>query len=130
MREKVTSIKENYDKKFEELVVARNTLEGLINATKKVLEDGADKADEAEKAAIEAALAEAEEALKGDDKEAMDAATQKLTETSSSLAQKMYADEQAAQGGPEAGDAGAEQSGNAGDDVVDAEFEEVKEDDK
>ena len=116
------------DKKFEELVVARNTLEGLINATKKVLEDGADKADEAEKTAIEAALAEAEEALKGDDKEAMEAATQKLTEASSSLAQKMYADEQAAQGGPEAGDAGAEQSGNAGDDVVDAEFEEVKED--
>jgi molecular chaperone DnaK len=116
------------DKKFEELVTARNTLEGLINATKKVLEDGADKADESEKAAIEAALAEAEEALKGDDKDAMEAAVQKLTESSSSLAQKMYADEQAKAGGAEAGDAGDEQSGNAGDDVVDAEFEEVKED--
>jgi molecular chaperone DnaK len=114
------------DKKFEQLVTTRNTLEGLINATKKTLEEAGDKAEEAEKTAIEAAITEAEEALKGDDVEAMEAATTKLTEASGPLAQKMYA-EQAAQAeggaGPE-----AEQADNAGDDVVDAEFEEVKED--
>ncbi len=118
------------DKKFEELVTARNTLEGLINATKKTLEEAGDKAEPAEKTAIEAALKDAEEAVTGDDKEAMDAATQKLTEASSSLAQKMYA-EQAAQAEGAAGGAGAEQAESAGaDDAVDAEFEEVKEDNK
>ncbi len=116
------------DKKFEELVVARNTLEGLINATKKTLEEAGDKADEAEKTAIEAALKEAEEVVNADDKEAIDAATQKLTEASSSLAQKLYA-EQAAEGQAE-GEAEAEQGTSADDDVVDAEFEEVKEDGK
>ena len=117
------------DKQFEELITARNTLEGLINATKKTLEEAGDKADDAEKAAIDAALKEAEEAAAGDDKAAMEAATQKLTEASSSLAQKMYA-EQAAKA--EAGDAAAgaegQTDGAAADDAVDAEFEEVKED--
>ena len=115
------------DKKFEELVTARNTLEGLINATKKTLEEAGDKATDEEKSAIEAALTEAEEAVKGNDKEAMDAATQKLTEASSSLAQKLYAEQAAAAeaaGGAEQADSGTD----AGDDVVDAEFEEVKED--
>jgi molecular chaperone DnaK len=112
------------DKKFEELVTARNTLEGLIHATKKTLEDAGDKADASEKSAIESAVAEAEEAVKGDDKEKIDAATQKLTEASSSLAQKLYA-EQAEQGGEQ------QAQGNAGEEgVVDAEFEEVKEDKK
>ncbi len=120
------------DKQFEELVTARNTLEGLINATKKTLEEAGDKATDEEKAAIESALTEAEEAVKGDDKAAMDAATQKLTEASSSLAQKMYAEQAAqAQAAEGAADAGAEQAeGGTADDVVDAEFEEVKEDNK
>lgn len=115
------------DKKFEELVTARNGLEGLINATKKTLEEAGDKADDSEKAAIEAALKEAEEAVTGDDKAAMEAATQKLTEASSGLAQKLYA-EQAAQAEAGAADAGAEQQGESAgaDDAVDAEFEEVK----
>ena len=119
------------DKQFEELVTARNTLEGLINATKKTLEEAGDKASEEEKAAIEAAVKEAEEVVSGDDKAAMEAATQKLTEASGPLAQKMY-EEQAAQAQAEAGaEAGAQAQqgdGAAGDDVVDAEFEEVKED--
>lgn len=119
------------DRKFEEVVTARNTLEGLINASKKTLEEGGDKATDDEKAAIEAAITEAEEAVKGDDKEAMDAATTKLTEATSSLAQKMYAEqaEQAqAAGGNDAGNgASAEQ---ADDGVVDAEFEEVKDEKK
>ncbi|ARN73286.1 molecular chaperone DnaK [Oceanicoccus sagamiensis] len=121
------------DKQFEELVTARNTLEGLINATKKTLEEAGDKASDEEKAAIEAAVKEAEEAVVGDDKAAMEAATQKLTEASGPLAQKMY-EEQAAQaqaeGGADAGADAQQDDGAAGDDVVDAEFEEVKEDNK
>ena len=108
------------DKQFEELATARNTLDGLINATKKTLEEAGDKATDEEKSAIEAALTEAEEAVKGDDKAAMDAATQKLTEASSSLAQKLYAEQQAAAGAEAGADAGAQQESAAGDDVVDA----------
>ena len=116
------------DKKFEELVTSRNTLEGLINATKKTVEEAGDKATDDEKAAIEGAVKEAEEALAGEDIAAMEAATQKLTETSGPLAQKMYA-EQAEQAEGGGGADSAEQT-EAGDDVVDAEFEEVKEDNK
>lgn len=115
------------DKAFEEVVQARNTLEGLIHATKKTLEEAGDKATEEEKTAINVALEEAETAAKGNDKAAMEAATQKLTEASGSLAQKMYAEQQAqqAEGGAE------QQADNAADDnVVDAEFEEVKDDKK
>jgi molecular chaperone DnaK len=115
------------DAKFEELVTARNTCEGLMHATKKTLEEAGDKASEEEKSAIEAAVAEAEEALKGDDKDAIDAATQKLTEASSSLAQKLYAEQAAA---AEAEGAGAEAQAEPADDAVDAEFEEVRDDDK
>jgi molecular chaperone DnaK len=115
------------DKKFEALVVARNTAEGMANATRKTLEEAGDKASDEEKAAIEAALTEVDEAVKGDDLEAMEAATKKLTEVSGGLAEKMYA-EQAAQAQAEGG-AEEAQSGGA-DDVVDAEFEEVKDDDK
>ncbi|MDG1292783.1 MAG: molecular chaperone DnaK [Pseudomonadales bacterium] len=117
------------DRVFEELTSARNMAEGMVNASRKALEDGADKATDEEKAAIESAIAEVEEALKGEDKDAIEAASTKLTEASSSLAQKMYA-EQGEQGG-EAPQAEAENEQSAGgDDVVDAEFEEVKEDSK
>lgn len=116
------------DKAFEELVSARNTLEGLINATKKTLEEAGDKASADEKSAIEAALVEAEEAVKGDDKAAMDAAVAKLTEVSGPLAQKMYEETQAAEGAAEQPQ--EEASAEASDDAVDAEFEEVKEDNK
>ncbi|MCW8125784.1 molecular chaperone DnaK [Microbulbifer halophilus] len=118
------------DKQFEELVTARNTLDGLISATRKTLEEAGDKATAEEKTAIEEAIKEAEEAVKGNDKEAMDAATNKLTEASGPVAQKMYAEQAQAAGGAE-GAAGeqAEQS-SGGDDAVDAEFEEVKDDKK
>ncbi len=119
------------DREFEELVTARNTLDGLISATKKTLEEAGDKATAEEKTAIEAALAQAEEAVKGDDKAAMEAATTALTEASGSLAQKLYAEQAAAAGGPEgAADAGAQAEQPADDGVVEAEFEEVKEDSK
>jgi len=112
------------DKKFEELVQARNTGDGMVHATKKTLEEAADKVEAAEKEAIEKAIAELEEALKGDDKDDIEAKTKTLTEASQGLAEKMYA-EQAAQEQPGAEPA---QDGAADDDAVDAEFEEVKED--
>ncbi len=117
------------DAKFEETVTARNTCEGLMHATKKTLEEAGDKATDDEKSAIEAAVTEAEEAIKGDDKDAMEAATQKLTEVSGSLAQKLYA-EQAAEAEAAAGAGAAGADAGPADDVVDAEFEEVKDDEK
>ena len=112
------------DKKFEEMVTVRNTADGIIHATQKTLEEAGDKATDEEKAAINAAITELEEALKGDDKEAIEAKTTALTEASSALAQKMYAEQAAA------GEAGAEAEGGNEDDAVDAEFEEVKDDEK
>ena len=106
------------DKKFEELVTARNMAEGLAHATRKTLVEAGDKATADEKSAIEAALAEVDESVKGDDKERIEAAAQKLSEVSSGLAQKMYAEAQ--QSGS------SEQAANGADDVMDAEFEEVK----
>lgn len=112
------------DRQFEEVVQARNTADGMIHATKKTLEDAKDKVQADEKAAIEKAISELEEALKGNDKDAIEAKTKALTEASGSLAQRLYA-EQAQQG--EGAAAGAQAgSGAQDDDVVDAEFEEVK----
>jgi molecular chaperone DnaK len=115
------------DKKFEEQVAARNTLDGLIHATKKTLEEAGDKASDEERSGIEAALTTAEEAVKGDDVEAMQKATEALTEASSGLAQRLYQEQQAQAGAEE----GAEQPQQEADEnVVDAEFEEVKEEKK
>ncbi len=116
------------DKKFEELVTARNMAEGLAHATRKTLAEAGDKASDEEKAAIEEALKAVDEAVKTDDKAAIDAAAEKLGEASNSLAQKMYAEQAAAAEGGEQADSA--NGGAAGDDVVDAEFEEVKDDDK
>jgi molecular chaperone DnaK len=119
------------DRKFAEVVAARNTLEGLIHATEKTVKEAGDKATADEKSAIDAALTEARDAAKSEDLAKIEAATTKLTEASGSLAQKLYAEQQAA--GANAG-AGAQQAGGnskaADDGVVDAEFEEVKEDNK
>jgi molecular chaperone DnaK len=115
------------DKKFEEVVAARNTADGMVHAARKTLEEAGDNATEDERSAIEAAIAEVEEAIKGDDAGAMEAATTKLTEATGGVAQKMYAAQQAqdASAGADAADADAEPDQG---DVVDAEFEEVKED--
>jgi len=120
------------DKQFEELITARNSTEGLIHAARKTLEEGGDHATAEEKAAIEAAITEAEEAVKGDDKDAIDAAANKLTEATGPVAQKMYAAEAESAGGATGaqGDAGAGESAASGDDAVDAEFEEVDDDKK
>ena len=108
------------DAKFEELVQARNTADGLVHAAKKTLEEAGDKASDEEKSAIEAAIAKVEEVVQGDDKEAIDAAAKELSEASATLAQKLYAEQQAEEGQGEA----AEQPA---DDAMDAEFEEVDE---
>ncbi|WP_221801142.1 molecular chaperone DnaK [Oceanobacter mangrovi] len=113
------------DKKFEELIQARNTADGMIHATKKTLEEAGDKATAEEKEAIEKAIADLEAVLKGDDKAEIEAKTNALTEASGTLAQKLYAEQaQAQQAG--GADAGASSGKNNDDDVVDAEFEEVK----
>ena len=113
------------DKKFEELVAARNTTDGMVHAARKTLEEAGEHATDEERAAIESAIAAAEEAVKGDDASAMEAATTTLTEATGGVAQKMYAAQQAdeAAAGDDVSDDMAED-----DDVVDAEFEEVKED--
>ena len=114
------------DKKFEELVAARNTAEGMVHAARKTLEEAGEHATDDERAAIEAAMAESEEAIKGDDAAAMEAATTKLTEATGSVAQKMYAAQQAEGAETESGAEAADDADQG--DVVDAEFEEVKED--
>ena len=108
------------DKKFEELVQARNAADGLAHAAKKTLEEAGDKATDEEKSAIETAIAKVEEVVQGDDKEAMDAAAKELSEASAALAQKLYAEQQAEAGSAEADEQPA-------DDAMDAEFEEVDE---
>ena len=114
------------DRKFEELVQARNQGDAMVHTVRKTLKDAGDKVTDSEKENIEAAIKDLEEALEGSDKDDIEAKTQKLTEVSGELAQKMYADqgEQAQQAG------GDEQASGSSDDAVDAEFEEVKDDDK
>ena len=97
----------------------------MIHATQKSLKEIGDKASEEEKANIEKAIAELEEALKGDDKDAFEAKTVILAEACGTLAQNLYAEQ--AHAGEAQGSEQADGAGNA-DEVVDAEFEEVKDD--
>ena len=118
------------DAKFEELVTARNQADGLIHATRKTLEEASDVSED-EKSNIESAISELEEAVKGDDKEGIEAKTAALTEVSSELAQRMYAQQAAQAQGEEGADAtaaGGDSESGADPDAVDAEFEEVKDD--
>ncbi len=117
------------DIKFEELASARNTGDGLVHATRKTLEEAGDKATEEEKTSINAAIEALEEALKGDDKEAIDEKSKALSEASQGLVEKMYAEAQQQQPGAEGAQA-QDTGSSAADDAVDAEFEEVKEDKK
>ncbi|MFO7603364.1 MAG: molecular chaperone DnaK [Gammaproteobacteria bacterium] len=114
------------DKKFHELVSARNQGENLIHATKKSMTELGDKLEADEKTSIDAAIADLEEALKGDDKDAIEARTKALGEASAKMAERLYAQPGAAgaEGAAPGGDS-AQQQGKANDDVVDAEFEEV-----
>ncbi|MFT6429689.1 MAG: molecular chaperone DnaK [Halopseudomonas sp.] len=115
------------DRKFEELVTTRNQADQLVHATRKTLTEAGDKATEEEKTAIESALSDIEVAIKSDDKAEIEAKINALSEASAPLVQKMYAEQaQADQGG----EAQADSQQDAGDDVVDAEFEEVKDNKK
>ncbi|MDS1311227.1 molecular chaperone DnaK [Marinobacter xiaoshiensis] len=113
------------DRKFEELVQARNQGDGMVHAVRKTLTDAGDKVSDSEKESIEAAIKDLEEALTGSDKDDIEAKTQKLTEVSGELAQKMYADQDG-----QAQQAGGQEEAQSADDAVDAEFEEVKGDEK
>jgi molecular chaperone DnaK len=115
------------DKKSVELVGARNQLDGLIHSTNKSMKEYGEQLSAEEKSAIEAAVKDAEEVVKGDDKEAIDAKTEALATAAQKLGEKMYAAEQAkaqaAQGGEGSGQA---EKPKQDDNVVDAEFTEVK----
>ena len=113
------------DRKFEELVQARNTADGMIHATRKTLTDAGDKATAEEKEAIEKAITDLEAALESNDKDQIEEKTNALTQASGSLAQKLYEQADAAET-----QAGEQASGQKQDDAVDAEFEEVKDDKK
>ncbi|WP_278403502.1 molecular chaperone DnaK [Pseudoalteromonas ruthenica] len=116
------------DKKFEELVTARNQADALVHGTRKQIEEAGDDLPAEDKTAIESALTELETAIKGESKEEIDAKTQALAEKSQKLMEIAQAKAQQ-QGGA---DAGAQQQSKAkqDDDVVDAEFEEVKDENK
>ncbi len=119
------------DKKFQELVGVRNQADSMIHSTTKSMEELGDDIDAEEKASIEKAIEELKAELAGDDKDAIEAKTKALTDASSKMAERLYAKN----GGTEGAAPGAEDTASAetssestADDVVDAEFEEVKED--
>ena len=116
------------DRKLRELVDARNSADGMVHSVKKSLSEHGDKLDAGEKEKIEAAIKDVEDAIKGDDKETIEAKTNALMEASQKLGEKVYAEQQAQQGGAEEAQPQAEKTVDA--DVVDAEFEEVKDDKK
>ncbi len=117
------------DKKMRELVDARNHADNLIHATKKSVQELGDKVEAGEKADIDKAIEELQHAMKGDDKDAIESRSAALAELSGKLAQRVYAAQESA--GAAAGGSGAEQQeGGAGNDAVDAEFEEVQDDKK
>ncbi len=116
------------DKKAHELVNVKNTAENMIHSTEKSIKDLGDKVEADEKAKAETAIAELKTALEGDDKEVIEAKTTALTEAAGKIAEKAYAEKAAEAGAQPDAQAGAEQENNsaADDDIVDAEFEEVK----
>ncbi|MGP8035287.1 MAG: molecular chaperone DnaK [Steroidobacteraceae bacterium] len=119
------------DKRFRELVETRNKADGLIHAVEKSLQTLGDKVDAAERAKVESAVSDLRGALKGDDRNVIEKKTEALAQASATIAQRAYAEQQGGAAGPEAaaagaGGAGAGSGGTPKDDVVDAEFEEVK----
>jgi len=115
------------DRKFHELIDVRNQADGLIHATNKSLKDLGDKVEAGEKQEIEAAIAALQEVMKGDDKAAIEAKTAELGEKSGKLAERVYKEQAAGDAG--SAEAKADSGATADSDVVDAEFEEVKDSD-
>jgi len=122
------------DRKFHELVAARNQADSMIHATRKSVEQiGDDKLEPGEKDRIDSAIKELEEAMKGEDKGRIESLTKALGDISAKMAERLYAQNQPgadAGAGTGAGHGSAETGAGGGDDVVDAEFEEVKDDKK
>jgi molecular chaperone DnaK len=119
------------DKKFRELVDTRNRADALVHSSDKALKDLGEKVSPTDRQAIESAIADLKTALAGDDKDVIETKAKALSEASASLAQQAYAQSEQAAGAGATADAGSQgggASGNAGgkDDVLDAEFEEVK----
>lgn len=119
------------DRKFEEIVIVRNQGDALVHATRKALEEAGEQVDAEEKTQIESAISELDEALKGDDKDDIEAKITALTAMSSALTEKLQA-AQASQAEGQSTDAAGEaaSSTDSAEDVVDAEFEEMKDDNK
>jgi molecular chaperone DnaK len=118
------------DRKHRETVESRNQADAMIHSAEKSLVDLAEQVEDEDKANIETAIADLKKSLEGSDKDDIDAKTQALAEASSKLAEKAYSSNSGEADGPEPVDANASASSNAEDDVVDAEFEEVKDDKK
>ena len=123
------------DKKLHALISARNHADSVIHTTNKTLHELGDKVQAEEKGKIQSAIEKLKKAITGDDKEAIDKNTETLTELAGKLAERIYAQQAPGAGGPEAGaehasSTGSADSGKTGEDVVDAEFEEVKDDHK
>jgi molecular chaperone DnaK len=112
------------DAKFRELADVRNQADALVHATDKSLRELGDKVPGEERAKIESALADLKDAVKGDNKAAIETKLKALGEASAGMAQRLYAN----QGGEDGGQGGAAGAGGGDDNVVDAEFEEVKDD--
>jgi molecular chaperone DnaK len=120
------------DKKFRELVGARNKADATVHAVEKALAEGGDKVSEDEKKSANEAIAAVKSAMSSDDREDIERRTQALEQASTALMQKMYEQASAAGQGPgsSSGSAGGGEKGGKQDDVLDAEFEEVKESDR
>jgi molecular chaperone DnaK len=123
------------DRRFHELVAARNQADTMIHATQKSMEQLGDKLESGEKESIESAIKDLEEAIKSEDKDGIEAKTKALSDASAKMAERLYAQAQGDAGGGAgpgegSGSAGGGEAGGSQDDVVDAEFEEVKDDKK
>lgn len=116
------------DKKFHELVTARNNADAMVHATRSSLKELGDKIGDDDKSSIDTAIEGVEEAMKGEDKDAIESAVNKLTEAAQVIYQQAQAEAEAA--AQDGGDASEAQESGSADDVVDAEFEEVEDDKK
>lgn len=118
------------DKKFHELITVRNQADGLVHATEKSLKELGDKVDARERADIESAIAELKEVIKTGDKQVIETKTKRLTEVSAKMAERLYGAGSQGQQAQQGQDQQAQQGAHKDEDVLDAEFEEVKEDKK
>jgi molecular chaperone DnaK len=118
------------DKKFRELVISRNKADAMVHTVEKAVADAGDKASDDEKKSATEAIAAVKTAMSSDDREEIERKTQALEQAAQALMQKMYAQQQAPGGGQGASDPGAAGGKGKQDDVLDAEFEEVKESDR